>query len=219
MILTALLAFSMLPARALLIAIDQPGYQVPDKDCALIEMALLRRQWSPGNIQIVQPRNGDELKQILRSFPGGLVYVSGNGTTGGLTPTLDFGPTQIPWRSILPELLDKPILLLPDTGYTNLLFPDIPTGVSAILSSGNWRAINQPRVEGDFVRNGDEGTASVLAFALYRELPFATDVSDLAFRITKYQASASMAALWSDLYTVQVVGSGLPKIPGQPLDD
>jgi hypothetical protein len=89
-----------------------------------------------------------------------------------------------------------------------MMYGRMPAGVSALVVEGTWGSQAVPRRVGTFVHNGTQLRAGVLSYVLAREIPFARDLRDLAYRVGKYKDSGSMAAIWADLPRAEVIGSG-----------
>lgn len=202
-----------LPPHALLVSLDGGIGAI------LIKDALARRGWT--DVTISKAQTASALESELNAMPGGIVYISAESDVLQLAdgPQIHFADgSTITARQVLHDLSGRPFLLLPDWGFTNLLWSMRPSLTSIIESTGSWRDTSQARKNGLFELDGRPASAvGVFTVALWRALPLATDVRDLVDHVNHHTGTASMAAMWPDLYLVQVCGSGQPLLPGRPL--
>jgi hypothetical protein len=221
-LLATLLSPPVLAQHATLISITpealQPGTTVFEQ--SLIADALRRRKFRSSEIDSFGVVDSPAaLARILNNVTGGILYISGEAKLAE-QPRLEFPDGESMAVSKIGEMLKgKSVLLLPDFGYTNLLYSRIPSDVDAIVSTGGWASDRERKRVGNYELDGRPLTrVGVFTVALWRAIPLASDVADLASRVNQHSGTGSMAAMWSDLYRVRVVGSGLPVLPGSPLE-
>lgn len=209
--LSALVCMATLAApsrHAVLISFPVAGDPSPANDCALIKEALLRAGWKQDEIEVRSNPAVQELKQIeARGYDSLLVFVSGKGTFDAAR----LMPIQSPawsWKEAAQTPPSGRYAFLVDTGHANLLSGLLSPNASAIVPDATWRDTTQARRVITVVHNGVTMEVGIVSYVLAREIPFASDLQDLAYRVNKTRDSGSMAAIWAELPRLKVMGSG-----------
>ncbi|MEZ0325843.1 MAG: hypothetical protein ACAH95_08040 [Fimbriimonas sp.] len=182
-------------------------------DCLLMQEGLSRRSPSITS-EIHELRDQTSwvyLSEAAEHWPDAplLVFVSGVGGVDRtrLMPQLRFGDRNTDWATVFQSFPKKPgIELITDTGYTNLLQSYLPPNVVAIVPDATWRDVTQARQVITVVHNGKTMQTGIVSYILAREIPFATSLADLAYRVNKTKDSGSMAAMWAELPRLKLLG-------------
>jgi hypothetical protein len=207
------------PGRhALLLHLPEAESESSVNDCMLMKEALQRRGWAADRIE-VRATTADDIDNNVREYalvhPQAplLVYLSGQGSvdTTKLTPQLRTNDGAVGWDTVLRAFPTTPrVELIADTGYTNLIHGFLPANVVAIVPDATWRDVRQPRQVITVVHNGKTMQVGIVSYILARELPFATSLADLAYRVNKTKDSGSMAAIWAELPRLKLLGRDSP---------